>query len=577
MKKRPSPYKHQAKALKLSKDKKAFAFLMEMGTGKTRPIIDTADYLHKHGKIEALVVLAPNGVQRNWILNEMPKWCTCDYRATYWRSNPNKKQQAELEAVVGRPYSGLRVIAANYESITSLKFKVFLRKFLKSFPSLMVLDESTRIKTPASARTKYVIGTRQLPKYRRILSGLVTPNSPFDAYKQFQFLDPDILGFGSFYAFKAHFAEMETNPRLLAAIQKKSSGGTLAALRGTPAYMLAPTGGVVRMIAAIGDFVSQGQLVGWIDEKYEIFSTHAGTVTKVYKVQEYVPGGEKVLKLIQAPMLIQRDATGLPKYKNLDQLAKLIEPHSYRVLKSECLDLPEKVYNTLPVELTKKQRAAYDLVAEEIVAEFDEGSITNTIKIAQMTRLQQITGGFWVLDGEKVKPIDGEYPKLDAIMDHIEDTTGKVAIWTHYQHENELIAARLREEFGDSSVVQYYGKVPQRKKDLAVDRFSDIVRDAKGHAIKSDTGAKYWVGEPGSGGIGIELILAENVYYYSNSFNLEHRLQSEDRHHRSGTRHTVTYNDVEAMDSMDQKLIGSLRNKLDVSTIIMNDNPRNWI
>lgn len=517
---KPKAYKHQAKALDLSKDLPAFAFLMEMGTGKTRPIIETATHLHRKRKIEALVVLAPNGVQRNWVLNELPKWCDTEYRATWWTSNPNKKQQAALDSVVGRPFDGIRVIAANYESCNSLKFKVFLRKFLKSFPSLMVLDESTRIKTPQSKRTKYIIGARQLPKYRRIMSGLVTPNSPFDIYKQFEFLNPDILGYGSFYAFKAHFAVIEDNEYKLKAIQRRNKERQEAAL-------------------------AEGS-------------------TKHYSTR--------------APQLVKIDEdTGQPMYRNLEELAELIAPYSYRVLKSECLDLPEKVYQRLSVELTPKQRRAYNEVAEELIAEFEEGSITTALAIVRMGRLAQITGGYWCLDDETVRPIDGKFPKLEAILETIEDIQGKSAIWTHYTHENELIVEALSDIYGGKSVVQYYGKTNNNNKQIAVDRFSNIVRDTKGKPHFKDTGANFWVGEPHSGGIGLELITAEAAFYYSNSFNLEDRLQSEDRHHRSGLRHVVTYFDAEAEDTIDQKIINSLRNKLNISTIINRDSPRSWI
>jgi SNF2 family DNA or RNA helicase len=517
---KPKPYKHQKEALALSKDQYIYAFLMEMGTGKTRPVIETADHLHKKRKIEALVVLAPNGVQRNWILNEIPKWCESDHRAIWWQSNPNKKQQMELADLVARPYSGLRIIAANYESCNTLKFKVFLRKFLKSFPSMMVLDESTRIKTPGSKRTKFVLSLRNIPKYRRIMSGLVTPNSPFDLYKQFEFLSADILGFSSFFAFKAHFAEIEDNKFILNAIKDRNANRAELAK-------------------------SEGS-------------------TKTYSNR--------------APQLVRKDAiTGLPMYRNLDQLAELIAPYSYRALKSECLDLPSKVYQRLVVELTPKQRSTYNLVRDEFLAEFDEGTITTLIKIVKLAKLQMITGGFWRLDDEKVKQIDGKFPKLDALIDALEDSQGKGACWTHYQHENELITEALSDIYGGKAVVQYYGKTSNAAKQVAIDRFSNIARDTKGKPHFKDTGARFWVGEPHSGGIGIELILAENVFYYSNSFSLEDRMQSEDRHHRSGTCHTVNYFDLEADNSADQKIISSLRNKLDISTIINRDNPRDWI
>ncbi len=326
------------------------------------------------------------------------------------------------------------------------------------------------------------------------------------------------------------------------------------------------------------DFASAGQIVAEIDDTYQVKAPGAGTISKVRNIGDFVDFNDVVVRMVQAPMLVKKNSDGQPRYKNLDELSKLIAPHSYRVLKKDCLDLPPKVYHpTLKVELTSKQRHAYDSVREEMIAEFEEGEITAALAIVRLMRLQQITGGFWALDGEKAKPIDNNFPKLDAFMEVVQDTQGKFAFWTRFQHENELIANVLRDTYGGSSVVQYYGKINDKMKQKAVDEFSDIVRDTKGNKHFKESKVKYWVGEPHSGGIGLDLITAEGAGYYSNSLNLEDRLQSEDRHHRGGLKHTVNYFDCEAVDSADQFIIKNLRQKLEITTIIMRDEPRSWI
>jgi SNF2 family DNA or RNA helicase len=516
MAKQPPRYKHQQAAFTKTKDLPAAAFLMEMGTGKTRPAIETAIHQFSKNNIEAMVVFAPNGVQRNWVLNELPKWCSIDYRATWWNSHPNKQQAKDIENITARPYTGLRILCVNYESANLLTFKKYILKFLKSFKTMLVMDESTRIKTPSAKRTKFILSLAKYAPYRRIMSGFATPNSPFDIYSQFQFLDPTILGFGSFFAFKAHFAEIEDNKFLLKAIQDKNKARAV----------LNP-------------------------EKH--YST-------------------------RAPQMVKHNpVTGLPEYRNLDELNKLIQPYSFRAVKNECLDLPPKVYNLLPVELTSKQQHIYNQVRDELLAEFEEGEMTTTLAIVKMIRLQQITGGFWKLDETRdIQAIDGKFPKLEAIMESIEGSNGKVAIWTHFTHENELITDSIKSAYGEKSVVQYYGHINNKMKQIAVDRFQNIVRIGnKQH--DEDTGCRFFVGEPHSGGIGIELTNAEDVYYYSNSFNLEDRLQSEDRHHRSGTNHTVTYNDVEVIDTIDKIIISSLRSKKEIAHVIMGDKNQSWL
>jgi biotin carboxyl carrier protein len=590
----PKEYAHQAKAFAKSKDKDAFAFLMEPGTGKTRPTIKTAEYRFKKGDIEAVMVFAPNGVQRNWVLKEIPKWCKTPYRAAWYGNQLTRKRQQDLDAVVARPYNGLRIIAVNFEMAVNPTCKKYLLKFLRSFKTMIVLDESTRIRNPTASRTKFIVSLRNKAPVRRILTGLATPRSPFDLYKQFEFLDPNILGFSSYYAYKAHFAVMENNPRFLHAIQMKHATGkdgqkSVRALRGNPIDINSVYKGKVTnvLVKPLG-FVQEGDTVVEVDHKYDILSSKAGTVQKVdVMVGDRVDIEQRVVRLIQAPMLIKKDAKGQPLYKNIEQLYELIEPHSFRALKKDCLDLPEKLFSMLSIELTDKQRHYYDIVANEVVAEFEEGNMTQKLAIVRLMRLQQITAGFWKPDGEKsIKPIDGEFPKLEAIMEDLEGTEGKAAIWTHFQHENELIAGALREAYGYDSVVQYYGKVSNDQKEIAKDRFNNIRRDKKGNPIDHDSGCRFWIGEPSSGGIGIDAMLAETVYYHSNSYNLEDRIQSEDRHHRGGFRelrtkwglsHSVLYKDVEALNTVDQVVIESLRNKLDVAQVIMNDKPSKWI
>jgi SNF2 family DNA or RNA helicase len=557
----PPRYKHQQKLMTISKDKIAFAFLMEMGTGKTRPIIETAEHLFEKGEIEALVVLSPNGVQRNWVLNEIPKWCRTKYRAAWWTSNPNRKQADAITKLTARPFNGLRILTANYESCNILSFKNYVKKFMRSFKNMAVLDESTRIKNPQAKRTKFIVDLRKFAQYRRIMSGFVTPQSPFDVYKQFEFLDPAILGFSSVYTFKAHFAEIEDNKFLLAAIQKRSQRSK-------------PFTNMITPMVFEKFKMSNGMIVS---------PNGTGTITvPTYLMQEAEQHGFKMMPNPRQPQLVKKHPTTKePLYRNLDELNELIAPHSFRVMKKDCLDLPEKIYGRLPVELTDRQRSVYDQVANDFIAEFEGGEVTTAMAIVRLIRLQQITGGFIQLDDERdIRPIDGKFPKVEALMESIEDNTGKVAVWTHYQHENVLIADYLREAYGDKSVVQYFGGVSNNNKQIAVDRFQNIIRDKNGNKIsenEEESGARFFVGEPHSGGIGIELTLAEDAYYHSNSHNLEDRLQSEDRHHRSGTRHPVNYRDIEAINSIDQLIIEALRAKKDVAHVIMGDGLVNWI
>jgi SNF2 family DNA or RNA helicase len=207
------PYAHQREVFHRARDLDDFAFLMGMGTGKTKVGIDNAAWLWAQGKISALVVIAPNGVHRNWILREipahLPEWT--QYRAAIWASPSVIKagERKELDKI-WKEGRGLRVISMNVEAFgQGMKGAgaKFLAKVMNTFNTMVIIDESTVIKTPGSARTKTLITLGKRAKYRRIMTGTPITNGPLDAYAQFAFLNRDILGFDNFYSFKHRYAE----------------------------------------------------------------------------------------------------------------------------------------------------------------------------------------------------------------------------------------------------------------------------------------------------------------------------------------------------------------------------------
>lgn len=202
------PYAHQRTAFDLSHDKTAFALLMEMRTGKSKVIIDTASFLWKQGKIDLLLVVAPNLVHRQWVDTEVPRHCPSPFVAVAWQSSwtPNKQERAlaQLEAP-----GKLVVFTINYEATISQRGKVVMKQLMDKFCTMLVLDESHRIKTPSAKQTRTLLGLAKYAKYRRILTGTPITQGPLDVFTQFNFLDESILNCGSFYAFKNRYAVWE--------------------------------------------------------------------------------------------------------------------------------------------------------------------------------------------------------------------------------------------------------------------------------------------------------------------------------------------------------------------------------
>ena len=203
------PFAHQLKAWELSKDKESFALFMEMGTGKSKVILDTAAYLYDNGKIDTLLIIAPKGAYRNWHLNEIPTHLPDHiiYRYAIWSASPRKKEKMYLNDIV-RAGDELRIVIMNVEAFSSAKGVKWATSFLNTSRALMVIDESTTIKTPGANRTKAIIKLGRMAKYRRILTGEPVTRDPLDLYSQCDFLDEVHLGFSSFYSFRNRYAIM---------------------------------------------------------------------------------------------------------------------------------------------------------------------------------------------------------------------------------------------------------------------------------------------------------------------------------------------------------------------------------
>lgn len=470
------PFEHQLKIFNESRDAEEFAIFWEQGTGKTKLILDTAAWLWERGRIDGMLIVAPNGVHSNWINREIPIHLPERVPAVCfnWTGTTSKKSQRQMATTASAEFG---VFAINVEAFSSPRGAKAAREFLMSGRRLMIVDESTRIKTPGAKRTKAIIRLSSLAPFRRILTGTPITQSPLDLYAQMLFLNPAILGFSSYYAFKHYYAVWE----------QKIDGNS----------------------------------------------------------------GHKYERIVQ--------------FVHLDELIATLEPVSSRITKSECLDLPDKIYKTRPVVLSKEQRALYKSMSEQLMLEIEGEQILATITLTKILRLRQITGGFVpVENGNKsAVPIPGTNPKIDALLETIEESAGeKMIVWAVFRAEIQKIGQILKKEFGQSSVMEYHGGVSRSDRNKSIDLF------------QSDPNVRFFVGTPQSGGMGLTLTAAETVVYFSTDWKLEDRLQSEDRNHRIGQRKNVLYVDLIADDTIDVDVVESLRRKKSLADYITRDRVR---
>jgi len=448
---------------------------MEMGTGKSKVLIDNIAMLYDRGKINAALIIAPKGVYHNWERQELPIHMPEHvlYQTITWSPVETKKQQGELKKLFIHN-EDLVIFLMNIEAFSTKKGMKIAEKFLLSHSALMAIDESTTIKSPTASRTKSVLKLRVLAKYRRILTGAPVTKSPLDLYTQCFFLDPDFLDFSSYYAFKNRYAIM-------------------------------------------------------VDRNV---GTHSF---------KHVMG-----------------------YRRLDELNEKLNNFSYRVLKEDCLDLPEKVYMKRIITLTDEQKKMYSEMKKFALAELEGKKTTATSALAQLVRLHQIICGHLTTDDGEVRTLKNN--RIKELLDILEETDGKVIIWAVYRHDIKEITNVLSGRYGKNSVESFFGDTLDRDRQDIIDRFQDRESDLR-----------FFVGNPKTGGYGLTLTASHTVIYYSNSYDLEIRLQSEDRAHRISQDKKVTYIDLITEGTVDELIVKNLRSKINLATKILGEDLKKWL
>ena len=205
------PYGHQIKALEMSCNKSYFAYFMEMGTGKSKVLLDNIAMLYDQGKINGVLIISPKGVTGTWYKQEIPTHLPdhIETETILWQANITKGQSKKLGRLF-KTGEELHILIMNVEAFSTQKGVDFAAKFLSCHNCLMAVDESTTIKNPDAKRTKNICKLSSYAKYKRILTGSPVTKSPLDLYKQCDFLQPELLGHTSYYTFRTRYAVMKT-------------------------------------------------------------------------------------------------------------------------------------------------------------------------------------------------------------------------------------------------------------------------------------------------------------------------------------------------------------------------------
>ena len=469
------PYEHQITALQKSWNKKVFAYFMEMGTGKSKVLIDNIAMLYDKGKINGALIVAPKGVYQNWYDTEIPVHMPThiENKTVLWKANINEKQRKLLNTLF-ETGEDLHILIMNVESFSTSKGIEFASKFLNSHNALMAIDESTTIKNPDAKRTRNIVALGELAKYRRILTGSPVTKSPLDLYKQCEFLDESLLDHGSYYSFRSRYAVMRS-----------------------------------------ANF-----------------------------------GGRSVQLVVG--------------YKNLAELSELLEPFSHRCLKEDCLDLPDYTYVKRVIQLSPEQKKLYEQMKALALAQLDGKQMTTQSAMVQLMRLHQITCGHFTADDGTIKPIKNE--RLSALVDILSEVENKAVIWAHYRHDIASIVDAVEKNFGKESYVTYYGDTSNEERQRAIKEIQN-----------PESPVRFIIGTPQTGGYGITLTGANTMVYYANGYDYEKRIQSEARINRAGQTRKMTYIDIIAEGTIDEKIVKALNDKMNIASKITGDELKQWI
>jgi hypothetical protein len=546
--KEPPPlFRHQQELFDQTRDAVAWAVLFEQGLGKTAPTIRTVEHLYRQNRIDGAMVVAPNGVHRNWISDELPRHAGLPWRGMDWHSDRGKGQDKAVERLLA-PTPGRRTeltwLAITYEGMMTARGRAAVLKFKERFPRfLLVIDEASKVRNPEALRTKKVDALRQFASHVRLLNGTPIGNSALDVYAQMKLLDNRFWirhGIGSWTAFKAQFAITRRIP-----------------------------------VGGEDDRAGRGK------HSWEPIVPHDATEAGIAAYEQL--DFSEVLEPDEVKQVSRPAATAAPKkatvgrtievvvgFRELDKLKAMIMPVSTRLTKEDAgVELPPKLYSRLLFDLLPEQRRVYDQLRKEYMVELDSGVlITAPLALVRVLRLQQIACGYLPnpedpeAEPKRFFNDDGKNPRLQLLLERLEDTPHQAIVWARFTEDVDSICRAL----GPPKCTRYDGLVSQKDRDAGLDQFKQGKK-------------KFCVAKASSMGMGHSLPMAKSVFYYSNDFSYINRLQSEDRSHRlvGGGMGAVCYYDMVAYKTVDEKILRSLQDCADVANKVTGDKYRSWL
>lgn len=439
--------------------------LMEMSLGKTKVSLNVAEIMKHYGAVNRIMIVCPKAIESVWI-EQIPEHTYLEGPVVRWEGKKTNKHLSELKSLFTHDFPILIVRLEMFQRKNS-ELQAFLDKFMEE-PTMLILDESSKIKNVATERTPRLIEYTYEAMYKVILTGTPWTESPMDIFSQMEFLHP---GFWYRYA-----------------------GGWSTNVLKKHWYIFRNRYAIMQEI-----HTSEGRS----------FKTVVGT-------------------------------------RRTEEIAQKIQGYVTQQKKVDWLDLPEKIFQTLHVEMDKDQAKAYLSMRDKMLLEHGDEVLTAQNAAVLLTRLRQIAGGFYPETGE---PISSKIAGIEMLLEDVSEYSGKVVIAASYVAEIEGIAKALRKEYGEESVATYYGATK--------DRDNELVRFKSGPA-------RFLVLNPATGAFGLNLQFSGLMYLYSRPFSYEQNAQLEDRIHRPGMIGSAVYKDIIHLGTVQEKVLKAVAKKKDL-------------
>ena len=519
-------FEHQNQAREFFRDKNAIALFFEMGCGKSVTAMSIIADKYHDGLIDSLLIVAPNDVHKQWFDD------LCDDNSVLSRLLAQEKIECVGQIVGGRGGQKvfyefenddkLHIVCVNIDTFSQPHKWEDIVEWVNDNNTAIILDEATSIKNPTSKRSqrmlyefndvikrgKTIRASEKKPntQVRLVLTGTPVTNGPMDLWAIMEFVQPNFFG-RNYYSFQNYYG-MHTRLNL----ESRQVSVLL-------------TENTWKAIHGCNDFATAYAMFGCSEDTY---------------------------------MVVKHQQGFMGPYKHAEELKEMLKTNAVFAKLVDCVDMPPTNYIVRNPGLSVAQEAAYNAMKRDMSVEYDDHIATAKNKMIVSLRLQQISSGFimghteeidedapcWSDDydigPDEVVWLGDSNPKLDMLCNDVAECDKPLIIMTRFSAEAAKIYDLLKDKYSTCLITGWkqVGSIEEFKNgtyDVMVANINKISR-------------------------GFNLQNAHATLYYSNTFSMEARQQSEFRTFRMGQKHPCTYIDYVSCP-VDKLIMDSLKLK----------------